>query len=826
MGFFEVQKVEVKKQKKILNCQTCSLDKTTQITFSGLGSSRILILTDIPANHADVAWLEKRMPDTDCWWSSVVQCKCFSDKITNNIIGSCRKQWQEVVSLLKPDKIFLFGHVALSSFLGDRMSDIGVMDKWVGNAIPDQDYKCWVFPMYDVEFVRGHKNEAVEYLFSDHMNAALDHDIPFIEHKEDIRVITDVKEAIDYLQWQVLDSFPVWISFDYEGTGLKPYRKEQKLYSVSFSTDAFSATSFHLFDDDDFHDLLYLVLSGPSKKTCHNIQFEQKWTRHILGYEQANNAFDSMLAVHILDNARGKCGLKFQTYINYGVAGYDESMSQYLTTTKEGEDEKSGNRINNIHLAPLKDLLYYNALDSMFGLRLTMDQIKKLKDQNLEEQYQFYHDGVLALGNITENGMHIDEDYFHKINEQLEDKLKASADLIHSSKEVIEWRRTQNKELDILSPQQIKKLIIDVLKLKTSKKTKKGNYSVDEEVLNKLGEKNDFFKEILTYRKTHKVKGTYVEGFLRESNDGVIHPNQNLHTTVTYRPSTTDPNFSNIPNRDEKAKKTVRTGVIPSKGNKLLTVDYDGVEVCSGCFYHKDPVMISYVQNPENDMHRDQAIRLFKLEPEQITKKIRYEAKNGFIFPQFYGDWYKSNVKQLWPASKILDTADGILLNDHLFDQGIKTYKSFEEHVKEEERIFWKEKFKVFDAWKDQAWEDYLKKGYVEYLTGFRCGGILDKKNVVNYPFQGTAFQILLWSLIQLEKETRTQGWRSKVCLQVYDEMMFDVHPDEEEELSILIKDVMTVQVRRKFPFINVPMSVEIKTSKVNGNWFEMEELK
>ena len=339
--------------------------------------------------------------------------------------------------------------------------------------------------------------------------------------------------------------------------------------------------------------------------------------------------------------------------------------------------------------------------------------------------------------------------------------------------------------------------------------------------------KHEIFADIITWRETHKIKGTYVEGFLRESIDGVIHPNQNLHTVTTYRPSTTSPNFANIPNRDEAAKKMVRTGIIPRKDHILLTVDYDQVEVISGCFYHKDPVMMDYVSNPLNDMHRDQALRLFLLEPDQITKQIRYAAKNQFIFPEFYGDYWGQCAKGLWDsAKKLCPNNDKYPLTDHLFDKGITNYKQFESHVKEEERIFWKEKFKVFDEWKEIAWQDYLDKGYIEYLTGFRCGGVLDKKNVVNYPFQGTAFHLLLWSLIELEEETRTQGWDSQICLQVYDEMMFDVHPDELDDLVPLIRDTMTTKIRKHFPWINVPLSVEIKVSKVNGNWFDMEELK
>jgi len=843
MPFFEIEKVEVIKPKAVQNCRTCPLDKSTQIISTGPGLKKIIILTDKVLSNTDSNWLFTQLEyndiyETDCWCISVVQCKLPLDKKgkeiepSNKVINCCRQQWQKQVQELKPEKILIFGHTALKSFVGDRMSDVGEMARWVGHAIPDQDYKAWVFPLFDIEFVRTHKNEAVEYAFSDALLHALEHNKEFVTHYETINVITDVKEAIDFLKWHIEFFISGWMSFDYEGTGLKPYREEQELYSVSFATSAYEATSFPLFDNDSFHKLLQQVLANPSiKKTAHNIGFEQKWTRHVLGYEQENNAFDSMLAVHVLDNRTHIAGLKFQTYINYGVAGYDAEMEPYLTKTKDGEDPKSDNRLNNIHLAPLKRLLHYNALDSMFGYRLTMDQIGWLKDRRLTEQYDFFLAGVLALGNITENGMHIDEDYFKQKNIELGDKLEELENSIYTSPEGLKWFELKDRNLEISKDAQTKSLVLDVLKLKISKETKgstkeKPKYSVDKEVLKELSGKHQIFADIIFWREADKLKSTYVGGFLRESIGGVIHPNQNLHTTKTYRPSTTSPNFANIPKRDKQMQKLVRTGVIPRKGHQLLTVDFDGIEVMSGCFYHKDPVMIDYVTNPANDMHRDMALRLFKLDPEQITKEIRYEAKSGFVFPEFYGDYYRSCARLLWDAAGRLDTNGGLLLRYWLEDQGIKNYKAFESHVKEEERIFWKEKFKVFDKWKAQAWEEYLDKGYVEYLTGFRCGGVLDKKNVVNYPFQGTAFHLLLWSLIGLEKETHAQGWWSQVCLQVYDEIMFDVHPSELEELVPLIRDTMTVKIRKQFPWINVPLSVEIKVSAVDGNWFEMEELK
>lgn len=841
MGFFEVEKVEVKKPGQILNCRTCPLDKSTQIDLQGQGNEKILILTEKPLFGEAYSWLTLQLDynqtfNSDCWFISAVQCECVDKdgkekEPSNKIINCCRQQWQAQIKELQPEKILIFGHTALKAFVGDRMSDVGEMARWAGHAIPDQDYQAWVYPLFDIEFVRTHKNEAVEYVFSDHLLNALDHDEPFEKHIESINVITDVKEAIEFLK-NLNHIKPEWISFDYEGTGLKPYREEQELYSVSFAINPVMAVSFPIFDNDTFHEQLKLLLSNPNiKKTTHNIGFEQKWTRHILGFEQEANAFDSMLAVHVLDNRTHISKLKYQTYVNYGVAGYDDEMKPYLTTVKEGEDEKSDNRLNNIHKAPLKRLLHYDALDSMFGYRLTMDQIQKLKDKKLDDQYDFFFDGVLALANVTENGMHIDEDYFKQKDIELADTLKELEHKIHTSEEGLKWFKLKNRNLEISKDAQTKSLVLDVLKLKISKETKgstKENpkYSVDKEVLKELSAKHQIFADIISWREADKLQSTYVGGFLRESIDGIIHPNQNLHTTKTYRPSTTAPNFANIPKRDKAMQKLVRTGVVPRKGHLLLTVDYDGIEVMSGCFYHKDPVMIDYVTNPANDMHRDEALRLFKLDPKQITSPIRYEAKNGFVFPQFYGDYYGNNAKQLWEASGRLETNSGLLLRYWLEDVGIKNYKAFENHVKEEERIFWKEKFKVFDKWKSQAWEEYLDKGYVEYLTGFRCGGILDKKNVVNYPFQGTAFHLLLWSLIELEEETRIQGWDSQVCLQVYDEMMFDVHPDELEELVPLIREVMTKKIMTQFPWINVPLSVEIKTSAVDGNWFEMEELK
>ena len=295
-------------------------------------------------------------------------------------------------------------------------------------------------------------------------------------------------------------------------------------------------------------------------------------------------------------------------------------------------------------------------------------------------------------------------------------------------------------------------------------------------------------------------------------------------------------NFQNIPKRDKEAMKVTRGAIYPSKGFQLMESDFSSMEVRLSCAYNNDPVLKKYVMNPESDMHGDMAEQIFfidKLNLKNLGHKIlRQAAKNGFIFPQFYGDYYVNCAenaghkwgklpKGKWKKTDGIELAEDFMLAEHLMSHGIKKYSDFEDHMKSIEKDFWGRRFRVYQAWKDTWWEDYQRKGYIDLLTGFRRTGIMTKNECINTPIQGTAFHCLLWSFIQVDKIAIQEKWKTRLIGQIHDSMVFDLHPDEYEHVKEVVHRISCEDIREHWKWINVPLEIDIDLYPVDGSWYE-----
>ena len=185
-----------------------------------------------------------------------------------------------------------------------------------------------------------------------------------------------------------------------------------------------------------------------------------------------------------------------------------------------------------------------------------------------------------------------------------------------------------------------------------------------------------------------------------------------------------------------------RKAIFPKPGHQLLEIDYSGVEVRLGECYHHDPVMRKYIEDPTSDMHGDMACQIFMLDKLDKSipsnKMMRQAAKNGFVFPQFYGDYYVNCAENIackwcelskgkWGEGEGIEY-NGKHISDHLIVNGINSFARFVDHIKAIEDDFWNRRFKVYNRWKDKWWEAYQKNGFVNMYTGFRCSGIMRKK--------------------------------------------------------------------------------------------------
>lgn len=452
-----------------------------------------------------------------------------------------------------------------------------------------------------------------------------------------------------------------------------------------------------------------------------------------------------------------------------------------------------------------------------------------------QEAYQLLHDSSLVLARAERNGIHVDVDYCKRATKHLERRLKRMREELNDSEIAEIGRRTYGFKFNIGSDEQLAHILFDVMELESSIKTASGKNSVNAESLQSLH--LPALDTHIRIKKLKKAKDTYLANFLKEAVDGYMHPFFNLNSVVSFRSSSSDPNFQNIPNRDPEIRAICRKAIIPRPGRKLGCMDFSSVEVRKGTAYHKDPTMIKYNSDPTTDMHRDMAKEIYMIddamwdwivkETPKNAKMIRHSGKNEFVFPEFYGDWYKSCGPNLYRSAGN-DThilPDGMLLTEWLAKNGMPDYAAFEKHMKEVERAFWYDRFPVYTEWKEKWWNQYLKKGYFDTLTGFRCQGIMDRKQAINYPIQGSAFHATLFSLIEIDKVIEDNQLDSMIIGQIHDECVLDLVVEEEEFLLKECKHIMTKKIREHWKWINVPIDVEIEVTPVDGSWLEKKEI-
>ena len=454
---------------------------------------------------------------------------------------------------------------------------------------------------------------------------------------------------------------------------------------------------------------------------------------------------------------------------------------------------------------------------------------------DLNAAYQLIHEGTVALSEVERSGICIDVEYCREKLAWLDQKSEQAERRLKRSRLYHAWSARYGSKLAYSSAPQLRSVLYADLKVKPFKQTESGEDAADVEALRQTGV--DGIEHLIRMRKLKKAKDV-LSGLVRYAIDGKLYPVYNLHTVATYRSSSSDPNLQNVPIRDKEIMDICRRAIIPSKGNVILEVDFSGVEVSISACYHKDPTMIKYLKDPASDMHADTGRDLFFLQGVNSELKkldgfgtLRQASKNGFVFPQFYGDYYVTcafNIACNWlkmPQTRDWSVDDGVEFRGVpvgrlLVGKGMEALSDYTEHVKKVEANFWGRRFPVYKRWREDWYAEYQRTGSFEMPTGFRCSGVYGRNQATNYPVQGPAFHCLLWTLIQVVGKIR--GWRSKMIGEVHDSMLFDAHPDEVAELVALTKQVAEVELGRHWPWIIVPMRVEAKVSEINGSWAQM----
>ena len=309
----------------------------------------------------------------DCLSFNAVNCRPPANrKPKDKELKICKTIYiDKVFQEYQPKLILLFGNAPLQSIIGTRYKkNMPGITSWIGNVIPDRDYEAWIAPLYHPSYVSRSVDYVHRLWMKDIAHALSYLEVPFPDFHD------DYKDVIMISDLSILDRIDTdLIAFDYETTGLKPYVKGHRIVCASVAVSENKVYSFVIPQErKKLAPFLRLLKNSKIKKMAHNIKFEDTWTKVYFGVNVRGWFWDSMLAAHVIDNRPLVTGLKFQTYINFGVVDYSSSIQKYL----ESVDSKNGNSKNKVEDLLTKDkvdkLLYYCGLDSLYQFRLAKVQ--------------------------------------------------------------------------------------------------------------------------------------------------------------------------------------------------------------------------------------------------------------------------------------------------------------------------------------------------------------------------------------------------------------------------------------------------------------------
>lgn len=853
-GFFNIvdtEKVEQKRRvsTKVYDCSACGLDKnciTPRMKYYGKGKLKILAIAEAPGETED----ERGRPligkagryvrevlesfgidmDRDLWVTNALICRPPGNrKPTEFELKCCRKHWRGVIEKLQPDFIWLFGDTALDAFfMGKIDRDSLSISSWRRWCIPDQETGAWIIPMYHPSYVMRteDRDELVKTVFREDLRWAVSRlsltPFRFKNYEKRMKPMKELDEIIPELQG-ISDCI---LSFDYETSGLKPYNDGHRLHTIGLKRNDRPYSIAFPFqwpghwkekEQQTLESYWKQVLRNKSvQKVAHNIKFEQVWGQVILGVETKGWKFDTMQAAHILDVRPKLSGLKAQVFLRFGIKPYDDYVKPFF--------KMDANGFNSLHKADLNKVLLYQNKDAYYEDLLYRELCPLIgNSEKLSHIYHTFHEGTLAFADSEMVGFCTKPGYYDSAEKMVIKRIEKIEGELLSSPEAEKFKKKTKETLSLSSTKQLGILFYDVLGEKVIKKTvKSGAPALDEKTLATF--KSSFAKKYVQMRRLrNKWLNTYVKAFKYDVQKGKIHPFQSLNTTETGRSSSDHPNLHNIPKRDVESMKLIRGGLMPRPGHEIGSVDYKQIEVSIQACYSHDKELIKYCRDVDSDMHRDQAIEIYLLPPKEISKPLRQNAKNGFVFPEIYGDWYKSIAEAMWKTMEGVTTVSGKDIRKHMREKGIKSPGDFEYHVKKVEQKFWN-KFHATREWRDRMVEEYKKKMYVECFSGWRRNGSLSRNQICNTPVQNTAFYCLLWSYIRVNWKRKLERWDTQLIGQIHDQMVFDFNTDEKKDLKKTISDIMCEKIREDHSWIIVPLRVDFEFSGVDNSWAVKEE--
>ena len=585
--------------------------------------------------------------------------------------------------------------------------------------------------------------------------------------------VNDMRRLCDYFLTNEI------ISLDTETTSVNAIDAE--LVGLSFSVKENEAFYVPVPSDQDearkIVDLFRPVYENEKiLKVGQNLKYDYEVLMNY-GVRLAGKMFDTMLAHYVIEpELRHNMDYLAEVYLKYKTIHIDELIGP------KGKNQKSMRDLKPI------EVYEYAAEDADVTLKLKNKLEPILKEKAVEDLfYNIEMPLIPVLAEMEMNGVTIDTQSLAETSNVLTKRME------EVEKEIYELA---GAPFNIASPRQVGEVLFDKLKIvEKAKKTKTGQYVTNEEVLQSLKGKHKIVEAILEHRGLKKLLGTYIDALpkLINARTGHIHTSFNQANTATGRLSSSDPNLQNIPVRGEEGKE-IRKAFIPEPGCLFFSADYSQIELRVMAHLSCDENMIEAFREG-HDIHAATAAKIYKEEMENVSRDQRTKAKRA-NFGIIYG------ITVFGLAERLDISRDEAKM---LIDGYFETFPKVKEYM-------------------EKAKEQARNQGYVEtqfhrrrYLADINSANStvrgFAERNAINAPIQGTAADIIKVAMIRIYNRFREEGIRSKMILQVHDELNFSVYPDEKEK----VEQIVLEEMQNAFP-MQVPLVADCGWG---NNWLE-----
>jgi len=569
------------------------------------------------------------------------------------------------------------------------------------------------------------------------------------------------------------------VCFDTETTGLKAL--EVELIGIAFSYEI--GKGYYVSFPEDQEETKALLeefrpfFESNIEKIGHNLKYDIKV---LSNYEMPvkGKLFDTMIAHYLINpDMRHNMDILAETYLNYQPVSIAELIG------KKGKNQLS------MRTVPIAEQTEYAVEDADITFQLKQLFTGELESGNVTKLFNDIELPLVSVLTAMEiEGININIDFLNKLSVNL------TADINRLEKNIYEQA---GEEFNIASPKQLGIVLFEKMELvKKPKKTKTGQYATGEDILSFLAKEHEIIRNIQEYRQYKKLQSTYVDALPNEVNPktGRIHTQYMQAVAATGRLSSNNPNLQNIPIRTDRGKE-VRKSFIPRDENHvLLAADYSQIELRIIAALSEEENMMEAFKNGE-DIHASTAAKVFNVPLDEVTREQRSNAKTvnfGIVYGvSAFGLSNQTDLSRS-EAKELIDTY-------------YETYPKLKAYM--------------------SAQVDFARdNGYVEtvlnrrrYLKDINSRNAMVRsgaeRNAVNAPIQGSAADIIKLAMINIYNRFKKEGFKSKMLLQVHDELVFDAHKEELE----IIKPIIKYEMENAFK-MNVPLDVEVG---VGENWLQ-----